>query len=637
MSLTIHQILLKYWGFSNFRPLQEEIIQSVLDGNDTLALLPTGGGKSLCFQVPALAREGICLVISPLIALMKDQVDNLKKRGIPAAALYSGMHPDEIGIILDNCRFGNIKLLYLSPERLTTEKMRDALKRMNVSLVAVDEAHCISQWGYDFRPPYLQIASIRQILPGTPLMALTATATPIVVKDIQRKLEFKKENVFQKSFERKNLTYLVLREEDKLKRLVGIMNKVKGPGIIYVRNRRHTKEIAEYLQKNKISADFYHAGLDPKTRDKKQSAWINEENRIIVSTNAFGMGIDKPNVRVVVHLDLPDSIEAYFQEAGRGGRDEKRAYAVLLYEKADILDSRHNLATSYPELQTIRDVYQALGNYFQIPVGMGKDLQFDFDLASFAEQYKFQPVTVFNCLKFLEKEGFVMMTEGLRHPSRVFIKAQKEELYRFQVEHEPFDHFIKTMLRSYSGILSGFIVFNEAELARRSNLTLEKTTGHLKHLSRLQIIDYIPQTDKPQVVFMQERLDTRDLTISPANYKDRRKDAEKRLEKMIGYAEATNKCRSQALLAYFGECHTKRCGKCDICIERNKISLNEMEFDNIVDMIKPLLKSKSCTLDELVAAALQVNEDKVLRAVQWLVDNEKIVLNPDRKYSWRRN
>jgi ATP-dependent DNA helicase RecQ len=636
MLLSLQQILLKHWGFSSFRPLQEEIIQSVLDGKDTLALLPTGGGKSLCFQVPALARDGICVVISPLIALMKDQVDNLKKRGIPAAALYSGMHPDEIDIILGNCRYGKTKLLYISPERLATEKMRQSLKLMNVNLLAVDEAHCVSQWGYDFRPPYLQIANIRSMIPGTPVMALTATATPKVVKDIQQKLEFKKENVFQKSFERKNLTYLVFKEEDKLKRLVKIVSKVKGPGIIYVRNRRQTKEIAEYLQKNRISADFYHAGLDPKTRDQRQSAWINEDKRIIVSTNAFGMGIDKPNVRVVIHLDLPDSIEAYFQEAGRAGRDEKRAYAVLLYEAADIIDLRHNLELSFPGLNTIRDVYQALGNYLQLPVGMGKDQQFDFDLSAFAGQYNHQPVVVFNCLKFLEKEGFVMLTEGLHNPSKVYIKAGKEELYRFQVEHEPFDHFIKTMLRSYGGILSGFVIFSESELARRSNLSVEKVISNLNYLAQLQILDYVPQKDKPQVVFMQERLNPRDLSISPENYHDRLKDAEKRMEKMIGYAETTNKCRSQALLAYFGECQTKRCGTCDVCIERNKISLNEMEFDNIVAKIKPVLKSKPCSLEELVAAADQFNEDKVIRTLQWLLDNEKIILDEERRYRWRR-
>ena len=630
--MTLHQILLKYWGYSSFRPLQEEIIQSVLDGKDTLALLPTGGGKSLCFQVPALAREGICIVISPLIALMKDQVDNLKKRGIPAAALHSGMHPDEIDIILGNCRYGNTKLLYISPERLATEKMRESLKHMNVNLLAVDEAHCVSQWGHDFRPPYLQIANIRSMIPGTPVLALTATATPGVVKEIQQKLEFKKENVFQKSFERRNLSYLVFREEDKLKRLVTIISKVKGPGIVYVRNRRQTKEIAEHLRKNMIGADFYHAGLDPKTREARQSAWINEENRIIVSTNAFGMGIDKPNVRLVIHIDLPDSLEAYFQEAGRAGRDEKRAYAVMLYETADILDSRHNLHLSFPGLQMIRDVYQALGNFLQLPVGMGKDARFDFDLAEFAGQYNFQPVIVFNCLRFLEKEGFVMLTEGIHHPSKVFIKAGKEELYRFQVEHEAFDHFIKTMLRSYGGVLSGFIIFNEAELGRRAGLGLEKVISNLQYLAKLQLLDYIRQTDKPQIVFIRERLDARDLSISPEHYKDRLKDAEKRLENMISYAEATNKCRSQALLAYFGETRTKRCGTCDVCIERNKISLNEIEFDNIVDLIKPILKTRPCSIAELVNTADPVDEDKVIRTVQWLVDNDKILVDEERRY-----
>ncbi|MEI7662601.1 MAG: ATP-dependent DNA helicase RecQ [Bacteroidota bacterium] len=416
--MTLQQILLKYWGYSRFRPLQEEIIQSVLDGKDTLALLPTGGGKSLCFQVPALAMDGICIVISPLIALMKDQVDNLKKRGIPAASLHSGMHPDEIDLVIGNCRFGETRLLYISPERLATDKMRELIRHIKVSLLAVDEAHCISQWGHDFRPPYMQIANIRSLIPGTPVLALTATATPLVVKEIQQNLEFKRENVFQKSYERKNLTYLVFREEDKLRRLIKIITKVRGPVIVYVRNRRQTKEIAEYLRKNGLSADFYHAGLDSKTREKRQSAWISEESRIIVSTNAFGMGIDKPNVRLVVHLDLPDSIEAYFQEAGRAGRDEKRAYAVLLYETADIIDSRHNLKLSYPGLPVIRDIYQALGNYLQLPVGMGKDLQCDFDLADFARQYNFQPVIVFNCLRFLEKEGYVMLTEGLHHPSK---------------------------------------------------------------------------------------------------------------------------------------------------------------------------------------------------------------------------
>lgn len=632
--MTLHQILLKYWGYSSFRPMQEEIIQSVLDGKDTLALLPTGGGKSLCFQVPAIYLDGMCLVISPLIALMKDQVDNLTRKGIRAAAIYSGMHPDEISIVLDNCRHGSIKLLYISPERLANEKMRESLRRMKINLLAIDEAHCISQWGYDFRPPYLEIANIRALIPGTPFLALTATATRKVVRDIQQKLEFKTENLFQKSFERKNITYLVIKEEDKMKRLLKIIRKVNGPGIIYVRNRRETKEIAGFLQKNGISADFYHAGLDQKTRDRRQNSWIREEKRIIVSTNAFGMGIDKSNVRVVVHLDLADSIEAYFQEAGRAGRDEKRGYAVLLYENSDILDARHNLTIAYPELSFIRSVYQALGNYLQIPVGAGKELHFDFDLPAFADQYKFQPVLVYNSLRFLEKEGLVMLTDAFHNPSKIFIKADKEELYRFQVENESYDHFIKTLLRSYSGILSDFVKFSEPELARRTDLPVEKVVSNLKHLEKLQLLDYKRQTDNPQLIFLEERLDPNNLNISPEHYRNRRKDAETRLEAMVSYAESTHRCRSQILLAYFGETTTQRCGKCDVCIERNKVSLNELEFDNIVGIIKPLMKIRPMAAEEIVEAAGQFNEEKTLRVIQWLLDNEKIEPDDTGKYSW---
>jgi len=634
LRLTLHQILLKYWGYSVFRPLQEEIIQSVLEGKDTLALLPTGGGKSICYQVPALAREGLCLVISPLIALMKDQVANLKKRGINAVAIHSGMHPGEVEIALGNCKYGEVKLLYISPERLITLKMRDSLRQIRVNLLAVDEAHCISQWGYDFRPPYLRIAEIRQFIPDVPVLALTATATPRVVKDIQKKLEFKTANVLQKSFERKNLTYIVIKDEDKLKRLLKIIGKVKGSGIIYVRNRRQTKEIAEFLRKNKIKADFYHAGLDHKTRNQRQTDWMNEETRVIVSTNAFGMGIDKANVRFVVHLDLPDSIEAYFQEAGRAGRDEKPSFAVLLYENADILDLRHNLSISFPEPDFIKNVYQALGNYYQLPVGSGKDLQFEFDLFTFSDKNKFNSVIAFNALKFLEKEGYLILTESLYNPSKLFIKADKEFLYRFQVENEFYDHFIKTILRSYSGIFTEFVRISETELAQRTRLRVEDVIKHLQRLEKLQILDYIPQTDKPMIIFVQERLNVKDIRISRENYNDRMKETEKRMEAIIQYAESVNKCRSQQLLAYFGESDSKRCGRCDVCIGRNKLGLNEIEFDNIVTRIRPTLKSGSCTLDELIRLAEPIHEDKVIRAIQWLVDNKKIKILEDRSYRW---
>jgi ATP-dependent DNA helicase RecQ len=632
--LNIHQILLKYWGYSSFRPLQEEIIVSVLEGKDTLALLPTGGGKSITFQVPALAMEGLCLVISPLIALMKDQVDNLNKRGIKAAAIYSGMHQDEIDIVLNKCRFGDFKLLYVSPERLNTIKFRDALRRIKVNLLAVDEAHCISQWGYDFRPPYLKIAEIRQFLPGIPILALTATAVPVVIDDIQKNLLFSRKNVFSKSFERKNLTYFVFKEEDKIRRMVKIIKTVKGCGIVYVRNRRHTKEIAEMLNKQGIRATFYHAGLDPKDREKRQNLWMKEEKNVMVSTNAFGMGIDKPNVRFVIHYDLPDSLEAYFQEAGRAGRDEKQSFAILLYETADIINSRHNLEVTYPGIQKIRDIYNALWNYFSIPVGSGHETSVTFDISGFSEQYNFQSVIVYNALKLLEKEGFLVLSDGLHSPSKLFMKSDKETLYRFQVENTSFDPFIKAILRSYTGIFTEFSVINENELAKRTNLPLHKVIELLKHLEKLQLLDYVPATDKPSITFSEDRVDARDIFLAKENYKDRIQDAEKRLEAVIHYAESSHRCRSYSLLAYFGESGAKRCGKCDVCIERNKIELNDLEFDTILNSIKPVLKEVHCSITELVEAVSSIREDKVIRAVQWLVDNEKIAIDNEKKYFW---
>jgi ATP-dependent DNA helicase RecQ len=634
--LTIHQILLKYWGYSSFRPLQEDIIQSVLDGRDTLALLPTGGGKSITFQVPAMAKEGLCLVITPLISLMQDQVENLKKKGIRAAAIHSGMYAAEIETVLNNCRFGDIKLLYVSPERLTTDKMRDALKRMKVNLIAVDESHCISQWGYDFRPPYTRIAEIREYLPSIPILALTATATKEVIFDIQEKLHFRSPNVFRKSFERKNITYFVFNEEDKFKRILNIIKKVKGTGIIYVRNRRQTKEIAEYLTRQGIPSTWYHAGLDTKEREKRQTAWMKETKQVIVATNAFGMGIDKPNVRFVIHIDLPDSIEAYFQEAGRAGRDEKPAFAVLLYEQADILETRKNLETAYPELQKIKDIYQALGNYLKIPIGNGKDYMAEFDIGDFSENYNFPPLIVYNALKFLEKEGYLVLGEAVRTPSRIYIKTDKESLYRFQVENAFFDPFIKTLLRSYSGIFSEFSSIREEDLAKRTNLTPDKVVEFLVKLAKLQVIDYIPRSENPRIVFTENRIESKDLTISPEYYRDRLKDAQRRTDAMIHYAESTHKCRSQALLAYFGEGDARRCGKCDVCIQRNKIELTDLEFNSLLKEIKPLLKTKPCSLEELVVMASSVSEDKVIRAIQWLLDNEKIEMDRERRYLWRK-
>lgn len=631
------QILLQYWGYSSFRPLQEEIIQSVLDGKDTLALLPTGGGKSICFQVPAMAREGICIVVSPLIALMKDQVSNLNKRGIKAVAVYSGQSKSEIDMAIDNCVYGKIKFLYLSPERLTTDIIRTRLPRMKVSLVAIDEAHCISQWGYDFRPPYLRISEIRELLPGIPFLALTATATSDVIEDICSKLEFKNGKVFRKSFERKNLVYAVINEENKLNRLLNICRKVPGTGIVYVRNRRKTKEISEFLAKNNISADFYHAGLDPKTRDQKQEAWIKETRRVIVSTNAFGMGIDKPNVRFVVHMDLPDSPEAYFQEAGRAGRDEKKAYAVLLFNKSDTIDLDHFYELSYPPLDYIKKVYNALGNYFQLAIDSGKDKSFDFVLSDFCNHFQFDRFSVFNAMKILEKEGYIFLSEALINPSRMVILLNKEDLYRFVVANPTYDQFLKVILRSYSGLFSEFTRIDENEIAVRTNLTDEKVIKTLWNLHRMNVIHYVPRNNAPQVTFVIGRTEIRNLNISAENYADRKKYAGMRIRAMKDYIESENRCRSIILLEYFGESDAPRCGVCDICLERNKLNLSKLEFDNVISLVKPLLKNRQMTMQEIIKnIPSNITENKIIKVIQWLLDNKKVMLDPlSGKMKWK--
>lgn len=632
----IRDILIRYWGHSTFRPLQEEIIQSVMDGKDTLALLPTGGGKSVCFQVPAMAMEGVCLVITPLIALMKDQVENLKKKGIKAVAVYSGMHRNEIRIAFDNCAYGDVKFLYLSPERLQTEQFQLVIRKIKVCLLAVDEAHCISQWGYDFRPPYMKIAETRQFIPKVPVLALTATATPGVIKDIQKSLGFKTENVFSKSFERKNLTYIVIREEDKNGRLLRILRKVPGPGVIYVRNRKKTVETATFLTKNGIKADFYHAGLDMATRSKKQDAWIREEKRIMVATNAFGMGIDKPNVRLVVHIDLPDSIEAYFQEAGRGGRDEKRSYAVTLYQQADLSKLLENFQKEYPPIEKIKDIYQSLGNYFQLPVGSGKDESFDFELYPFCRNYGFNPVIVYNSLRFLEREGYLLMNESVEAPSKIHFEANREDIYRFQVENPKIDPFIKLLLRSYSGVFTEFVPVNEAELARRAGIKEEEIVANLERLQKAGILSYARRPGKPQIIFPVERLDVKNLRISAENYHERKRFATIRMEAVTEYITSEELCRSQMLLKYFGEKNAPRCGRCDVCLERNKMNLNELEFEQIRVKVKELLQEKPMTLAELVFEAGHFGEAHLLMVIRWLEDKGAVTRDEQMRYAWRK-
>jgi ATP-dependent DNA helicase RecQ len=634
--MDIHQVLLKYWGYNAFRPLQEDIINSALEGNDTLALLPTGGGKSICFQVPVMAKEGICIVVSPLIALMKDQVENLTKRNIKAVAIYSGMTRREIDITLDNCVYGKIKFLYISPERIETEIFKVRFEKMNVNFIAIDEAHCISQWGYDFRPSYLNIAKLREAKPDIPLIALTATATPEVVIDIQKHLEFKKENALQKSFERKNLAYTVLREEAKNNRILKILQNVPGTSVIYVRSRKKTKEIALFLIRNGISADFYHAGLSNEERTLKQSNWIHNITRVIVSTNAFGMGIDKPDVRSVIHIDLPDSLEAYFQEAGRGGRDEAKAYAVLLFEEADRIELEQRIVNSFPEIDVIKKVYQSLANFFQIPIGSALNESYSLNIIDFSQQYNLQVFTVYNCLKFLEKEGYLILSESNHNASRVKIEIKKDELYEFQVNKPKFDLFLKTLLRSYTGLFENYAKIDEFEIAKRMRTTKDKVVKALQYLNQLEVISYLEQTNQPQLTYLTERLDIKNVKISAKNYHDRKETAIKKMESVIYFATAKHKCRSEILLNYFGEKDIFRCGVCDVCIERNKLDLSDVEFRAVSDQVKKIVQEEQLAITQVIKKIDLVRDDKIIKVIQWLLENDKLISNDKNLLEWRK-
>ncbi len=624
MNTDIKQILSTYWGYDKFRPLQEDIIHSVLEGKDTLALMPTGGGKSLCFQVPAMSSEGVCIVISPLISLIRDQVEALKKKGIPAVALISGMKRNEIEIALDNASFGKTKFLYVTPERLTTELFRARILNMKVNLLAVDEAHCISQWGYDFRPPYLQIAEIRNLIPDTPILALTATATPEVQQDIQDKLQFKNGQLFKKSFERKNLSYVVFHEEDKMKKLINIISNVNGTGVIYVRNRKKTRAVAEYLQKQNIKAAYYHAGLNAETRNRVQEDWMKEKVRVIVATNAFGMGIDKGNVRFVVHLDLPESPEAYFQEAGRAGRDEEKAYTVLLYNQSDIEELTFRAERSFPETKEVLRVYIALSNYYQLPVGSGKGVSYDLDLEHFSKSYKMLPAVVHPCIKVLEMQGLISLSDTADFHSRIHITAKYEELYDFQLRNPKFDHLIKTILRSHEGVFDDYIQVNESTLCKRAEITKDELIESLKQLEKLQILSYVPATDAPQLTFLEERLDARDVHIDRQNLALRKERFMKRVRAMIQYTTIPTKCRSMMLLEYFGEKREQRCGVCDFCLKRNKLGVSDFEFETIQSQIKLTLVSHSLELSDLVNHIKESKQDKSIKVIEWLIDNERI-------------
>ena len=633
--MEIGEILHKYWGYDHFRPLQEEIIRSVLAGNDTLALLPTGGGKSVCFQVPALAMEGLCIVISPLIALMKDQVENLQKRNIPAQAIYTGMPAKEVEMALENSMKGKLKFLYLSPERLKNENLRNLLSQMQICLIAVDEAHCISQWGYDFRPPYLEIAEIRPLLPPhVPILALTATATPEVAQDIQEKLHFRKPNLFQKSFVRENLTYYVFQEENKWQRLLKIVKRIQGSGVIYVRNRRKTQSVAEMLQRNRISADFYHAGLTMHERTRKQEMWSQGFTRIIVATNAFGMGIDKPDVRFVVHLDLPDNLEAYFQEAGRGGRDSQAAYAILLYEAADLKELEQHFKQTYPDLETIKNCYQALCNYYRIPVGAGASATFDYDNADFAKSCRLKPIIAYNALKFIEKSGLILFTDPYQNASKIYFSCSRDELYRYQVEHADKDPFIKILLRSYPGLLTQFTRIDEAELSRRAALPLPKIVELLQQLQKEQLLVYTPKTEKPQLTFLENRIDRKYLYLTPAIYEERKRMGRKRLDSVIAYATSDTPCRSQQLVRYFGEKQSLPCGKCDACLREKRGRISTERFQEMTDYIQKILRRQPLSIAEIMEQS-HYEEETIIQAIRWLLDNGTLQEDERKKLHWQ--
>ena len=622
------EVLKKYWNYDDFRPGQAEIIDAVMEGRDTLALLPTGGGKSICFQVPALAREGVTIVISPLIALMKDQVRQLKDRGVVADAVYSGMRRQDIDRIFDNAVYGNTKLLYMSPERLLTDLARVRIGKMNLALIAVDEAHCISQWGYDFRPPYMRIAELRELHPRVPVIAVTATATPEVVEDIRESLHFKPDGfVFQQSFGRDNLGYVVRTPESKDRQILEILKGVPGTSIVYVRSRGLTRRIALDLQRRGIAAASYHAGLEPKERDRRQEAWIRGELRVIVATNAFGMGIDKPDVRSVIHYGPPDSPEAYFQEAGRGGRDGKMSYGIMLYHPQDGERLRKFWALSYPEISEVKRAYRALGSYLQLAIGGGEGESFDFDLVAFSDNFGFDVREAYSSLKALERAGLILLTEAIHQPARLQFIASKEQLYNYQIKNRALDKLIKTILRTSQGAFLNPVRVEEGELANFLNMELEALHRTFRKLAGEGIIDYFPQKDLPQVVFLQPRVDPDHVRIDEKQYRFLRERAFERIETMIGYAEHSGTfCRSRTLLKYFGEDALIDCGICDNCRKQKAAGNPPLTPKKLYgDILTRLEQDGHLSLEDASQTYGAVRRRNTAAAIQHLINEGLIV------------
>lgn len=622
----IHDILKQYWNYDSFRPLQEDIIQSILSGQDTLALLPTGGGKSVCFQVPALAKEGVCIVVTPLIALMKDQVEQLKRRRIMAAAIYSGMNWHEIDIVLDNCIHGTTKFLYVSPERLRTDIFLARVKQMKISLLAIDEAHCISQWGYDFRPAYLQIAAFRQLIPTVSLIALTASATDPVKKDICEKLEMREPAIFQSTFARANLSYSAFFEENKDARLLRILQNVQGSSLIYVRNRRRTKEVADWLNRNGIRADFYHAGVPNKQRSEKQEAWIRNRSRVMVATNAFGMGIDKPDVRSVIHIDLPDTLEAYYQEAGRAGRDGQRAYAVALYAQRDLDELARNVDQKYPPIDFLRRVYQALSNYYQVPVGGGEFETFDFDLQDFTGTFGLPLSETHFAIKLLEEEGFVQLSEAYNSVSKIHITVDNRSLYELQLKYPQYDSFIKLLLRMYGGeLFSQFVPISEIALGQKHYAMETDVIKLLQGLHDLGMIVYEKQRVKPQFGFATPRFDASQMPIDALAIEEKHKTDLQRIAAVVSYVQQKSRCRTQLLQKYFGEPSDLDCGICDNCLAKKKKASSPAEHTPIRAEMLRLLQLSPLTPQQLVAAFGLKNEQAAIATLRELLEDEVVL------------
>ena len=617
------QILKQYWGFDNFRGIQRDIVESIGSGKDTLGLMPTGGGKSITFQVPALAQEGVCIVITPLIALMKDQVQHLRNRGIMAAAIYSGMSRPEIVTTLENCILGDTKLLYVSPERIASPLFITKLGHMKVSFITVDEAHCISQWGYDFRPSYLHIADIRRLKPDTPVLALTATATHQVIDDIQDRLSFSQKNVFRMSFERKNLAYVVRETEDKIGEMTHILQTMTGCSIVYVRSRKQTKEISDLLNKNNISATFYHAGLEPRVKDERQKLWSNDEVRVMVATNAFGMGIDKPDVRMVIHITAPSSIEAYFQEAGRAGRDGQKAYAVLLHQKSDNAKLRKRIDETFPDKEYIREAYNHIAYYYQIATGSGAGYTNLFDIDRFCRNFHHFPTLLLSALKILQRAGYIECDMDPDASCRLMFLVDRDKLYRIPSASENEERLLNMLLRTYSGLFTDYAYIDDELLAHRAGLTRQQVYLIFKSLNQRHIIHFIPQRKLPTITYTVDRVDGDQLILGPDVYDDRKEQFTKRIEAVIAYANNQDQCRSRQLLAYFDEQRTTDCGMCDVCIDHKRQQNSEQRVHVAQEKIMQLLADgQQHDVKELTS--LQLHADDLREGLGMLIDEEKI-------------